>query len=172
MRFPTDLDRLQSDMELRILTNGYTMQGVMAGPHKVGWTYTIGLTESFDLPELVITNLDSRDAVVLLSWVVEQLRDGTPLDELDPEQFTAVPVHRKHLDGDLLNMWRYYYDKEPHTVDVVQLRLGDELACPCCANDQVDLSDPHATLGITRRMNRAQRRRQRKILRGEQGAGA
>jgi len=50
MRFPTNLDRLQSDMELRILTNGYTMQGVMPSPHKVGWTYTIGLTDYWDWP--------------------------------------------------------------------------------------------------------------------------
>lgn len=165
MRFPTDLDRLQSDMQMRILANGYTIQAVAPDPHNVAWTYTIGLAESFDLPELVITNLDCHDAVILLTWVIEQLREGTSLDELDPEQFTAVPVHRNHLDGDLLNMWRYYYDKEPSTVDVVQLRLGDELACPCCATDQVDLSDPQASLGVTRRMNRAQRRRQRKLLR-------
>ena len=165
MRFPTGLDRLLSDMRMRILTNGYTVQGVLPDPHNAGWTYTIGLAESFDLPELVITNLDSHDAVALISWVIEQLRDGTSLDELDPKQFTAVPVHKAHLDGHLLNMWRHYYEREPGTVEVVQLQLGEELACPCCVNDRVDLSDPNASLGITRRMHRAQRRNQRKIQR-------
>ena len=162
MRFPTALDQLMSDMEMRIITNGYTVQGVMADPHNVGWTYTIGLAESFDLPELVITNLDSQDAVVLLSWVIEQLRNGEPLDAFEPEQFTAVPVHPAHLDANLFNMWRAYYDKEPSTVKVVQLQLGPELACPCCADSQVDLSDPSASLGVSRRMNRAQRRARRK----------
>ena len=151
-----------SDMEMRIIANGYTVQGVMPDPNNVGWTYTIGLAESFDLPELVITNLDNRDAVVLLSWAIEQLRNGESLDDFDPDQFTAVPVHRAHLEADLFNMWRQYYDKEPSTVEVVQLQLGEELACPCCADSQVDLSDPNASLGVTRRMNRAQRRARRK----------
>ncbi len=74
----------------------------------------------------------------------------------------AVPVHGVHLDGDLMNIWRSYYDDEPSTVDVIQLQIGPELACPCCLDTQVDLSDPAATLSLTRRLNRAQRRARRK----------
>ncbi len=153
MRF---LDRILSDMEMRIIANGYTVQGVLSDPNNVAWTYTIGLSKSFDLPELVITNLDNHDAVVLLTWVIEELRDGASLDDFD--DFQAVRVHADHLDGDLLNMWREYYGEEPSTVDVVQLQLGAELACPCCASTQVDLSDPKASTGTGGRLNRAQRR--------------
>lgn len=162
MRFPTPFDQLMADMEMRIITNGYTIQGVLPDHESVGWTYTIGLSKSFDLPELVITNIDNHDAVALLSWTIEQLRNGEDLDDLDPNQFTAVPVHPSHLRGELMNMWREYYDEEPSSVDVVQLQLGSELACPCCLPTQVDLTDPTATFDIPRRTNRSQRRAQRK----------
>lgn len=61
-----------------------------------------------------------------------------------------------------MNVWREYYGEDPSSVDVMQLQLGDELSCPCCLNTQVDLTDPNATFGLTRRTNRAQRRAQRK----------
>lgn len=162
MRFPTPLDQLMADMEMRIITNGYTIQGVLADQSSVAWTYTIGLSKSFDLPELVITNLDNHDAVALLTWTIEQLRNGESLDDLDPLQLAAVPVHRSHLRGELMNMWREYYDEDPSSVDVIQLQLGDELTCPCCLDTQVDLADPNATFGLTQPTNRAQRRAQRK----------
>ncbi len=155
MRF---LDQILSDMEMRIIANGYTIQGVLPDPNNVAWTYTIGLSKSFDLPELVVTNLDNHDAVVLLTWVIEELRDGASLDDFDHNYFRPVPVHNDHLDGELLNMWREYYGEEPTTVDVVQLHLGPELACPCCESTQVDLSDPKASTGSGNRLNRAQRR--------------
>ena len=162
MRFPTPLDQLKADMEMRIITNGYTIQGVLPDRDSVAWTYTIGLSKSFDLPELVITNLDNHDAVVLLTWTIEQLRNGESLDDLDPAQITAAPVATAHLRGELMNMWREYYNEEPSSVDVMQLQLGDELACPCCLDTQVDLADPNATLQLPRRTNRAQRRATRK----------
>ena len=162
MRFPTSYDQLMAGVEMRIITNGYTMQGVLPDPDCVGWTYTIGLSKSFDLPELVITNIDNSIAASMLTWVVEQLQDGACLDDLDPAQFTAVPVHPTHLSGELMHMWREHYGEEPSTVEVIQLQLGAEFGCPCCVSTQVDLTDPTATLDGARRLNRAQRRAQRK----------
>jgi hypothetical protein len=162
MRFPTPYDQLMAGMEMRIITNGYTIQGVLPDDDCVGWTYTIGLAESFDLPELVITNIDNRIAASMLTWAVEQLQDGADLDDLDPTQFTAVPVHHAHLNGEVMNMWREHYGEEPSSVDVMQLQLGQEFGCPCCITTQVDLSDPTATLDRSRRLNRAQRRALRK----------
>ncbi len=157
------LDQLLSDMEMRIITNGYTVQGVMPDPNNIAWTYTIGLSKSFDLPELVITNLDNHEAVTVLSWVIDELQDGKGLDDFSDDKFTVVPVHTSHLDGSLLNMWRTYYGEEPNTVDVVQLQLGPHLACPCCASTQLDLSDPKASTGVGHRLNRAQRRAIRRL---------
>ena len=162
MRFPTPNDQMMADIEMRIITNGYTIQGVIPDHDCVGWTYTIGLSKSFDLPELVITNLDNHTAASMLTWAVEELRDGAQLDDLDPAQFTPVPVHPTHLRGDLMNMWREHYREEPSSVDVVQLQLGAEFGCPCCVATQVDLTDPGATLDRTEPMNRAQRRARRK----------
>lgn len=158
MRFPTPHDQLIADMEMRIITDGFAIHSDLPDPDRVTTTYTVGLSKGFGLPELVITNIDFIDAVVLMSWVIEQLQQGESLDDLDPAQFTAVPVHDALLDGDLMSEWRNYYDEEPSTVDVVQLQLGPELACPCCAPSQVDLTDPMASLNFSRRLNRAQRR--------------
>lgn len=162
MGFQPALDQILSDMEMRIVTNGYTIQGVLADPQSVAWTYTIGLAKGLDLPELVITNVDNHDAAGLLTVIIEQLRDGARLEDFDPNQLSAVPVHSDHLDGDLLNMWRQYYDEEPSSVEVVQLQLGPDFGCPCCLDTQVNLADPAATFGVTRRLNRAQRRARRK----------
>lgn len=158
MRFPTAHDQLVADMEMCIITNGFAIHSDLPDPARVNTTYSVGLSKGFGLPELVITNLDFIDAAVLMSWVIEQLQAGESLDDLDPAQFTAVPVHETHLTGDLMNEWRNYYDDDPSSVEVVQLQLGPELACPCCAPSQVDLGDPAASLKLSRRMNRAQRR--------------
>lgn len=90
--------------------------------------------------------------------MIDQLQQGESLDDLDPAQFSAVSVHVEHLEGDLMNEWRNYYKEEPSTVDVMQLQLGPELACPCCSPSQVDLANPSASLKVSRRANRAQRR--------------
>lgn len=158
MRFPTPHDQFMADMEMRIITDGFTIHTDLPDPTRVNTAYTIGLSKSFGLPELVITNLDFIDSVMLILWVTDQLQQGESLDDLDPAQFSAVPVHIEHLNGDLMNEWRNYYEEEPSTVDVVQLQLGPELACPCCTPSQVDLTNPSASLKVSRRANRAQRR--------------
>lgn len=161
MRFPTPHDQLIADLKMRIITDGYGIYSDVPDPARITTTYTVGMSRSFGLPELVITNIDFFDAAILISWVVEQLQAGESLDDLDPAQFTAVPVHKVHLNGDLMEQWREHYDEEPSTVEVMQLKLGPELACSCCAPTQVDLSDSAATLKVSRRLNRSQRRARR-----------
>lgn len=163
MRFPTPLDNIKSEMELLIITDGYSVQSAIGGPAGTSWTYTVGLSKSFGLPELVITNLDPDDAFMLVSWVIEQLRAGGDIADFDAAQFRPVPVHKTHLDGELMKLWREYYDEDPSTVDVVQLQLGPELACPCCIDTQVDLTNPKASILPSRRLNRAQRRARKKM---------
>ena len=158
MRFPTPHDQFIADMEMQIITNGFSFYSDVPDPSRIHTTYTIGLSKSFGLPEQVMTNVDFIDAVVVMSWVVEQLQQGESLDDLDASQFTAVPVHEVHLNGELMEQWRKHYDEEPSSVGVMQLQLGPELACPCCAPSQVDLTNPTASLEVARRLNRAQRR--------------
>ena len=168
MNFQTMINELVVDTQMRIADNGYTFQGVPADSNTIAWTYTIGLSQNLGLPELVITNLENSDAVRLISWVVDQLREGKTLADFDSDLLVAVPVHRSHLAGDLMNVWRAYYDEEPCTAEVVQLRLGEALGCSCCWDSQVDLADPSSRLHDLGSMNRQQRRAFRKSNRRAQ----
>ena len=164
MRHPNH-QNLSEHIAGMIARDGYAMQGVLSDPTSVGWTYTIGLVESFGLPELVITNIDCTTAAGFIRDVVADVRSGGTLDELPPEFFVPVPVAREHLEGELLNMWRLHYGKEPTGVEVMQLMVGSKFSCPACLATQVNLSDPGASLA-PRRPNRATRRAQQRHNRG------
>lgn len=165
MRFPTIHDQLIAQVDMRVITDGFAIHADLPDPDKVNVTYTIGLAKSFGFPELVITDIEFIDALALLCWLIEELQAGASLDDLDPKQFTAVPVHKAHLDGELMSVWREHYSEEPSTVDVVQLQLGDELACPCCSAERLDLTDPSASLERQRPLTWKQRRAQRRTRR-------
>lgn len=155
------IPQMMTGVEMRILTNGHTFQGVLPGDHSFGWTYTIGLAKSYGLPELVIVHDDNHFAIELLCDVIADLRAGNDIDDIPRSELVPVDVHRRHLDGDLMNVWRTHYGEEPSTVRVVQLLLGPSHMCECCDLEHPDLSQPNATTA-RHKPNRAQRRARRR----------
>jgi hypothetical protein len=87
------------------------------------WTYTVGLTEHFDHPELVVVGSCSCCASVLLDAVAERIAegyrcpvvDGVPVEiDLDePVRFRAV--HADQWKTSRFAMWQAYYDRKPWT---------------------------------------------------------
>ena len=113
-------------LELTIVTTGWAVQGVEPwdGPDATiagGWAYTIGATESFGLPELIITEFDFAEAHQVLNWSVEFLRDGGSLDGLVDDQILWAPVHDDHLTTDLFNVYWGHYGEPPKSGQVIQL---------------------------------------------------
>jgi len=147
-------------LELTILTHGWALQGVMPSepddPLDVdtpagGWTYTVGATENFGLPELIITNLAYDLAGPILNWAVEFLRDGGTLDGLVDDQVLWTPVHDDHLAGGLFISYIEHYDELPKPGGVLQLFPSTAVhAAECVRSRCVDLSAP-GRFGFDRR---------------------
>lgn len=93
----------------------------------------------------------------VLSDVVADLLEGNDIDNIPRSEFIPVDVHHRHLEGDLMNVWREHYEEEPSTVRVVQLLFGPSYICNCCEHSQPDLSQSGATTARGK-PNRAQRR--------------
>lgn len=66
------------------------------------WAYTIGLTESFGTPELVVADLDAHVADQIIEAVRLGLHDGESLEEIIADLGgSLVPVHLHHVTDEL-----------------------------------------------------------------------
>src|SRR3954454_23543479 len=74
-------EELLSRKFMSIAVDGWAAVAVEATPT---WAYTIGLLQSFDHPELVITGRLSGAAVHLLAHTVERIRAGARFDVSTP----------------------------------------------------------------------------------------
>ena len=125
---------------------GWALQGVEA-PRP--WTYTIGLTERFDHPELVMAGVDISLAMTVLNALGtmvatgEQLSPGRPAVTVGETEVTFGAVHPVHLAAGLVGTWERYYDWRPGAappLDVVQV-----LPLP---GRRLPLDQPHTSLEI------------------------
>ncbi len=133
-------------VELIIATNGWMVQGVEGsdGPnaHK-GFSYTIGATASYGLPELVVMDIDYRDGHTMLNWAVEFLRDGGSVNDLPTYGLEWATVHDDLLDSGLFGTYTRHYGKPPEPGWVVQLFAPDGKRCATHVRERgTDLSDP------------------------------
>jgi hypothetical protein len=113
---------------VRIAVHGFTMLHVEANPP---WTYTIGLLQSYDHPELVMTGQPPDMTAELLTDVVEHIRQGerydgssAPLALCDCTSVAFGPVHAEQWTHGRFNQWLNYYDRlgeEPPVPDAVQV---------------------------------------------------
>ncbi len=158
------VDALMTQTFERIAANRFTMVGV-EGPRR--WAYTVGLVESFDHPELIVTGLEFERTSALLTGVADRVRAGErftnaagPIDVADTRvHFT--PVHPAQWVQGRFNMWSAYYDwvglrLDPTAIQVVW-PLGS--GCPpdrqCNCQPMLDHDPGHGVHG----RNRAERRR-------------
>jgi hypothetical protein len=110
---------------------GWAVVLVEAEPVSSAWAYTVGLVESFDHPELIVTGLAPWPAGALLNELADYVRRGgrlTPGDIVsDPHRkpLRFGKVHDAHWDHGTFAMWRDLYEHlgppypEPHAVEVI-----------------------------------------------------
>lgn len=145
-----DLERV---IELSILTHGWYVQSVLPAsaqdhhdPEELedgpGWSYTIGITEGFNLPELIVIGLDHRTAMEFLNTCGDLLTAGMSLDELGELGIDSHNVHETHLNGELFFRWSEYYQRSGSAARVIQLVPPRSVFCACCYPMIPDLSDP------------------------------
>lgn len=133
-------------IELSILTHGWFVQGIVPGgedpPESPTWAYTIGLTEGFDLPELIVVDTEFAEASSFLNLCGELLTSGVPFDELIDLGMLVRPVAETHLNGELFYQWANYYGQSGAAARFVQLVQPPESFCRRCYPSIPDLSDP------------------------------
>lgn len=138
-----DLERF---IELSILTHGWYVQSVVPDPNDpvggASWSYTIGITDGFELPELIVTNVDTRTGLEFLNLCGDMLTSGMSLAELGELGIESRPVHEHHLNRELFFGWAEYYQRSGAAARFTQLVPPSSLYCSCCYPTIADLSDP------------------------------
>ena len=141
-------------LDLTIRTYGWQLQQVTdTNP----WSYTIGLLESYDHPELMVTGLRLEKQNIVIRKIVDSIAKTGCVDHafLEKEGVTLVEVHPNHLAGDWFGTWSNFYERLPAPGSFLQIVPPSDWFCDCHAH-----SMPHFELpGPIRFGNRADRRR-------------
>lgn len=150
------------ELDLAIRVHGFARVGV-EDPSGPGWTYTLGLMENFDHPDLVCIEVepDAQRAFVQAVGAMVVDDDAPPdpvaLAELDLE---LVPVDPCHLRGDLVAWWIERHGRRPDGGDFLQVLPGPSYFCERHATWARRLDDPRPLVGLC--PNRAERRARRR----------
>jgi hypothetical protein len=127
---PTDLfDRIDAS----IAAGEWHLIAVDGDDDDPSWAYTVGLSEQFDHPELVVVGSCCCCAGVLLNAVGDRIAagyrcpvsDGVPVEVDLGEPVRFRPVHPDHWLTSRFAMWQSYYEAKPwvpppaHAVQVV-----------------------------------------------------
>jgi hypothetical protein len=124
------------------------------------WSYTVGLLESYDHPELMVTGLGLDVQNRVIRKIVDSIKTtGTVDDTLhEREGIALVEVHPNHLAGDWFGTWSNFYHRLPPPGSFLQIVPPSDWFCDCHQH-----SMPHFELPETIHFgNRASRRRGRR----------
>jgi hypothetical protein len=153
---------------------GWAIQGVEAGPRSAPWAYTIGLSEMFGHPELVIAGAEVEAAAAGLNELAERVGSGERFEAgrrgilLLGAKVDVVPIEPVHLRRGLLAAWEdYYADLESvrPRLEAVQVVLPPEVLSVVGSGGQPHLDQCRSGLTIAG-PNRAERRAVRHGRRG------
>jgi len=111
----TSYEQLLEDTGERIERIGFTMVGVEADLDHPPWTYTIGLVEGYDHPELAMLGIPIELAAEVISALATRVLDGDRIVPGVDLLFDGVPFHVDEVDqqlwaGERFNQWKAYYD--------------------------------------------------------------
>lgn len=139
-------EEMHAQTHQRIGRYGYTMLSIH-GPHP--WTYTIGLSEKYEHPELIVTGLDDVSAYGLIEAVADRILAGercVPSYErlIGDHPVRFGDVHPSQWSHGRFDGWKAYYGwlgHKPSTQEAVQIVWSnDEWRYPpdpgfCIAHD-------------------------------------
>lgn len=123
-------EEVAADQRHHITTIGWSVQMVEPRPGRVGWTYTIGLSESYGHPELLVFGRDVWAGGRMLNELGTAVRDGTVVEPgaavVSGIALEVLEVHPVHLFGELVARWRALYEerdpRERPELRVLQVR--------------------------------------------------
>ena len=117
-------------LDLTIRTYGWQLTQITdANP----WSYTIGLTESYGHPELMIAGLTLGRQSTVIRRIVDPIERTGRIDaaELADVGITLVEVHPHHLRGDWFGTWSNRYGNAPPDGTFLQIVPPEEWFCDC-----------------------------------------
>lgn len=110
-------DEFLFDLYGKIDRFGWAVISVEASHDTPNWSYTVGLSDGWDHPELVVVGLQPYDAQRLLNLIGGRIRQG---ERFDPGMRLAVPqagvdvhfgaVHPEQWEHGVFGTWEGYYD--------------------------------------------------------------
>lgn len=152
------LEEVHREMGLRIAERGWGVVAVEGDGRRWGpWAYTVGLSDAFGHPELVVADVELSGAYRVLDVFAQAVHDedewfisGDVIDFGADDEATirVAAVHASHLRTELFSGWHAYYrDLGPPAPDLraLQLVLSDEWFCHVHGSPQRDLSRPAPT---------------------------
>jgi hypothetical protein len=104
------LEELTLDLLEEIDRVGWSIVGVEGRAGRASWLYTVGLSPTFDHPELVIVDVAPRTSELLLNGLARFVAEGGELDsgqifDVDDDQFSIRWVHPRHFQLGTFALW-------------------------------------------------------------------
>lgn len=149
---------------LAIEDKGWTYAAVEGAAGGSCWTHTVGLTTSFNHPELVVTGVIPEEAAALLEVLCLRIKDGDRLapgtdESIDGTIVQLLDVHPAQREPALASWVRYYESlggpRPP--LRALQVVVPADWFCDCHVDPQPLMDKPRPILGWEG-TNRAQRR--------------
>jgi hypothetical protein len=140
------LDEAQADLNDRKQRFGWALQGVEGARP---WVYSIGLTERFGHPELVMAGVPIDAAMAVINALGRRIAAGEDLIDGDHVREGEIElevggIHPVHVANGLVGQWEEHYWRHP---EVAPAALALLQAMPCPVVERFRLSRPHVTLG-------------------------
>lgn len=113
-----------------IAKHGLAVMGIFASPEGPSFTYTIGLTETYDHPEIIVFGIDTRIASIVLNHIAEEIKGGRKFTEGDvTDDFANYPVAFKSITtgqaAGYVHQSTFHYEGAPKQPTYLQLVLTD-----------------------------------------------
>ncbi len=122
-------EEIRRHADLTIRVHGYLIQQVSGDDSD--WTYTVGITESWSHPDLVVLEGDLDAQAKIIAALAGDVRDfgGVRPDTHESLDVELVPVHESHLATGLVAAWEDRHSRAATNGDFVQVRLGPAWYC-------------------------------------------
>jgi hypothetical protein len=108
-------DELLFSLHAAIEERGWIVQPVAGGEGNPPWAYSIGLSNRFDHPEMVMVGGELRASCLLLLAIGDQIAEGAVIlpgmtvATTDDYRFRVATVHPSHFSIGTLALWAEYY---------------------------------------------------------------
>jgi hypothetical protein len=111
-----ELNAYSKDFITTVENFGWMVTNIKDEPGEIGWSYTTGLFEHYQHPEVIIFGMDAKSRHGILNWIGENAKKGTPFTPeqehdwvLDNYKCWSKPVEKKWY-GELLCSASWFYN--------------------------------------------------------------